>query len=149
MITRRVFIFALIFTATAAVTVLWRPWELTRAQWIRRAVRELREIPPPTEDFARSLAPGEWVGQGYVLFDKGWATFKAHTFHSSKRNGDVALLRGSDGAFYISHFHFCVGLGEYFQFMREPAEQQSRPRDIQHFLELYGKKHRWKPLPDS
>jgi hypothetical protein len=126
--------------------LVWRPWEMTPERWIRTALKELQQMPPPPADFAASLGDGEWAGQRYLLFTNGWACFSYHTFHASERVGDIGLLRASDGSLYIAHFHFCVGLTEYSQRVLPSERQQPRPRDMAHFIELYGPKHGWKRL---
>jgi len=61
--------------------------------------------------------------------------------------GDIGLLRDSEGSYYICQYHFCVGLHEYWQQVRPPQEQRPRPRDIGHFIELYGQTNGWKRIP--
>ena len=146
---RSLIIGVVVLVAITASLLTWRPWELTRKRWIHNAMHQLRQTTPPPANLASSLGQGEWAGQSYLLFTNGWACFRSHTFHSSERVGDIGMLRASDGSFYICHFHFCVGLKEYWQEVRPPEEQQARPRDINHFIELYGKTHGWKRLPDA
>jgi hypothetical protein len=110
-------------------------------------MRQLRQMPPPPASLASSLGSEDWAGQGYMVFTNGWACFTSHTFHSSMRVGDIGLLLSSDGSFYICHFHFCVGLAEYSQVTWAPEVKRPRPRDIDHFIELYGKTHGWKRIP--
>src|SRR5262245_6087506 len=106
-----------LFCAIVGVLAAWRPWEMTREQWIRETLVELRQSPPPPGDISTHLTAKlpdgvsevMWAGAGYMIFEDGWARFIHHTFHSSERIGDVALLRASDGSIYVSRFHFCVG----------------------------------------
>lgn len=138
--------FALLLIVIAAG--LWRPWEETREDWIRKTKLELSQRPAPPADFEKTLEPGQWAGGGYVLFENGWAAFASHTIHYSERIGDVALLRAADGTLYESRFHFCTGTLAFWQREDDPELRISRPRDIAHFLALYGEKHRWKRLAD-
>ena len=137
----------------AATFLAWRPWELRRERWIRSAMRQLRQAPPPPTSLAPSLSSKEWTldydGQGYIFFTNGWAWFATHTVESSKRVGDIGLLRASDGSFYICHHHFSYGVGAYLQWPKANDKQQPRPRDIRHFIELYGQTQGWKRIPDA
>jgi hypothetical protein len=137
--------------AVVAVSlVAWRPWESARERWLRAATRQLRQLPPPPASLASSLGSAEWAGQGYMLFTNGWACFTSQTFHSSMQVGDIGLLRSSDGSFYTCHFHFCVGMeGEYGQVSWAPEVKRPRPRDIKHFIELYGETQGCKRIPDG
>ena len=146
---RLIIITVVALVAVSTVLLVWRPWEMTRERWIHSAMQRLREMPPPPTNLVTSVGEGDWAGKGYMLFSNGWACFSYHTFHESERVGDIALLRASDGSFYVCHFHFCVGLGEYWQSVRPPEERQLQPRDIGHFIELYEKKQGWKRLPDA
>lgn len=139
----------MILAAIAASLLAWWPGVLTQEKWIRHAMQQLRQTPPPPAGLASSPGGGEWAGQGYLLFTNGWACFTSHTVHSSGRVGDIGLLRASDGSFYISHFHFCVGLDEYSQQVHPPEQRQARPRDIGHFIELYGQTHGWTRIPGA
>ena len=117
----------------------------SQAGWIHTTVRILQSWPPPSPEI-KLAAKGDWavnVGdrRGYLLFVDSWAVFAAHTLHASERIGDVALLQASDGAIYISHFHFCVGLGEF--------SDQPQPKDLQDFLQEYGAKQQWQRLSGS
>jgi hypothetical protein len=106
-----------------------------QAQWLENARQTLASRNAPTADIVHTFRSGNWAGQGYLTFSNGWASFDFHTFHDSEKIGDIALLRTSDGVYYTSHFHFCVGETEF--------SSQPQPRDISQFLEIYGAKQGW------
>jgi hypothetical protein len=122
----------------AIVAGVWKPWSMTQAQWLAKTTQELRSCVPPPAYLVTNLPPGRWVAQRYLIFSNDWACFAYHTFHRSERIGDVALLRGADGSFYISRYHFCAGLPE------DPDAPQ--PKDLADFLKTYGTDQQWKRL---
>jgi hypothetical protein len=117
--------------------------DVAQAQWLKSATQELQSRGAPSTELMHTLQPGQWAGHGFILFTNGWASFAYHTFHDSEEIGDVALLRTSDGIFYVSHFHFCVGEAEFW------APHKIQPKDFSQFLELYGAKQDWKKKPDA
>jgi len=106
-----------------------------QAQWLENERQTLVSRGAPAADLVHTFRPGDWAGQGYLIFSNGWASFAFHTFHDSTKIGDVALLRTSEGVFYVSHFHFCVGETEF--------TSQPQPRDVSQLLEIYGAKQGW------
>ena len=112
-----------------------------QAIWLWSSVQELQNRGSPPADFAKGLDPDVWVSHGFLVFSNGWASFTFHTIHDSEDIGDIALLRTSDGIFYVSYFHFCVGEAEF--------SSQRHPKDIAEFLELFGARHGWKRGPGA
>ena len=106
-----------------------------QAQWLENERQTLASRAAPSAGLVQTFRPGDWAGQGYLVFSNGWASFAFHTFHDSEKIGDIALLRTSEGVFYTSHFHFCVGETEF--------SSQPQPRDVSQFLEIYGAKQGW------
>ncbi len=146
---RRLIIGVIALGVAAAGLLALRPWESARERWIRSATRQLRQVPPPPASLGSSLGSGEWAGEGYILFTNGWACFRSHTFHASEEVGDIGLLRASDGSFYICHFHFCLGLGAYWTATWAGVKPRPRPRDIRHFIEIYGPTQGWTRISDG
>lgn len=101
-----------------------------QALWIKKTTQKLQDRGAPSAELMHTLKPGQWAGHGYLLFSNGWASFACHTIHDSEEIGDVALLRTSDGAIYISHYHFCVGEGEFW------FSHRAQPKNFSKFLEL-------------
>ncbi len=154
---RRALIIGLIScTAAFCFVAVWQYWyvprrelaqsQLAREQWLLSTKASLSEAANPTA-VTMPLPEGEdWAALDVIRFSDGWARFACHTFHDSERIGDIALLRASDGTFYISDFHFCVGILEYSQQLLELAKRQPPPKNIGHFIEQYGPVHGWKKL---
>jgi cytochrome c1 len=116
--------------------------ERAQAQWLASACQTLTSQKPPAAELSHNFLEGSWAGDGYLIFSNGCAACAFHTFHESEKIGDIALLRTSDGVFFTSHFHFCVG---ELEFLNEP-----QPRDFPEFLKIYGGKHGWikSPMPN-
>jgi hypothetical protein len=139
-------VIGILLAASMTSLLVWRPWEMTREQWIREAKLQLRTVPPPPAHLANSLGPEQWARDGYLLFTNGWARMVSHTFHDSERVGDVAFLRSSDGTLFMSGFHFCTGEYQYFVLGAVPGESvvpDGKPADIQQFIQRFGKQHDW------
>jgi hypothetical protein len=131
----------LAFLIASSIAVLFHTHRHVQTLWLENASQTLASRGAPPADLIRTFRPGNWAGNGYILFSNGWAAFACHTFHDSEKIGDVALLRTPDGVLYVSHFHFCIGEMEFFQ--------QAQPRDFQRFLQIYGTKQGWKRKPDA
>ena len=129
----------LIIVSLIAASIYWH--KHAQAQWLENAKHTLAGRTAPSHDLVHTFRPAAWADQGYLIFSNGWAAFAFHTFHDSRKVGDIALLRTSDGVCYVSHYHFCVGEDEFFG--------QPQPRDVAQFLKIYGAKQGWKKQPDA
>lgn len=107
-----------------------------QAVWLWSSVQELQNRGLPPANFTNGLPPGVWANHGFLVFSNGWASFAYHTVHETGDVGDIALLRTSEGIFYVSHYHFCCAEATFY------SERQ--PKDIADFLEMFGAKHGWK-----
>lgn len=139
-------VIGILLAAIMTSLLVWRPWEMTREQWIHEAKLQLQNVPPPPANLINSLGSEQWAKSGYLFFTNGWARIISHTIHDSERVGDVALLRSSNGTLFMSRFHFCTGEYEYFVLGSVPGEadvSEGKPADIQHFIQRFGKRHDW------
>ncbi len=118
-------------------------------QWILTTSNALRQLGPPSATNVAAAASGAWIaGQHYLLFSNGWASFAWNDFHAGGTVGDIALLLSSDGGLYVSRYHFCVGLSEFYDHaVGQPL--QPRPRDLNDFFQRYGTNHNWRGYPES
>ena len=131
----------LAFLIASSIAVLFYTHRRAQTLWLENASQTLASRGAPPADLIHTFRPGNWAGNGYILFSNGWAAFACHTFHDSTKIGDIALLRTSEGIPYESHFHFCIGVTEYYS--------QPQPKDFSRFLEIYGAKQGWKRKPDA
>ncbi len=109
----------------------------TKESWLENAIVKLQAQHTLPPEIIRSSETNAWADKGYLVFSNGWASFTSHSSHDSEKIGDVSLLRTSDGDYYISDFHFCLGVCEF----------SIRPKDFSEFLALYGDKHHWIKKP--
>ncbi len=126
---KRVIFVAIPVLALAAAAVVFWPRSATtpRSQWKDAAVVEIAKL---SEDRTRielrkrdvstmtsgQLWNGGWVAdQIAIMRDGQWIAFKNHCRKESRHAGgpdieDIFLGRGSDGKWYYSTYHFCVGM---------------------------------------
>jgi hypothetical protein len=129
----------LAFLIVSSIAILFYTHRHAQTLWLENASRTLAGRGAPPANLVHTFRPGDWAGQGYLVFSNDWASFAFHTFHDSTKIGDIALLRTSDGVLYVSHFHFCIGETEYYGW--------PQPRDFSSFLEIFGAKQGWKRKP--
>lgn len=107
-----------------------------QAVWLWSQVQKLQNrSAPPSTVITNKSELRLWAKDGYLVFSNGWAAFACHTFHDSEEIGDIALLRTTDGIFYVSHYHFCCG-----ETIFDCGDQ---PKDFSQFLEAFGAKQNW------
>ncbi len=122
-----------LFTATALVVVtilaivtLWpadgrRLRSPERKQWKEQSLAALRvqwnDSASLSNELARvraiSRANSEhgWVGTNLLLMANGeWLAYRNRCWKEPGNLHDIFLARGSDGKWYYSTFHFCVGM---------------------------------------
>ena len=131
--------------ATALILVfvavqLLKPWSAGERRWIRAAKNELDGLGQPPPRFTEGVQ-GEWASGPWLIFSSGWACFTCRNIHFQEDPRDIALLRTSNGQYYLSHFHFEFGTGTYLQ--------QSKPRDLEDFMSRYEQEQGWKRLPGT
>jgi hypothetical protein len=108
-----------------------------QAIWLWSEVQHLQNLGAPPLALATNREPKAWAQDGFLVFSNGWAAFVYRTIHSPDPENikDIALLRTSDGVFYVSYHHFCLGMAMY--------DAEARPRDFSQFLEIYGVEEKW------
>jgi hypothetical protein len=112
-------------------------------EWICEAVQQLAQASPPPAEPEHNEGDAWWKLPGYLLFSNGWATYKINTFHDGNKVGDAAVLRTSDGVFYLTHTHFCTGILELMQPFPGAEESNPRPADATDFFQNYGRLQGW------
>src|SRR2546426_4981267 len=98
---------------------------------IRRA-REIEALTKPTND-RRVIAQG-WLTDKMILMQNGeWLVYESHCSKEKPRLvKDIFLAKGSDGNWYYSTFHFCVGMIGLL------GEQETQPFNLAMFVHEYN-----------
>ena len=138
-------ILALLFWILSPAIFARRHHADSRAQavWLWSEVQDLQNRGTPSASLVTNIESRAWAKNGsrvwaesgFLVFSNGWASFACHTIHDSEDIGDVALLRTSDGVFYVSYYHFCMGEGSF------AATEQ--PKDFPQFLEFFEVDQKW------
>jgi hypothetical protein len=89
------------------------------------------------------LGETPWILPDYLIFSNGWAAYRIHTIHDGKDVGDTTVLRTSDGNYYLSHLHFCVGIIEDMEASLSLNKSSPPPADAKDFIEHFGKRQEW------
>jgi hypothetical protein len=97
--------------------------------WIRR---EIRAVGTLTNSQA-VIAEG-WLTDRLILMQDGeWLVYKSHCSKAVPHNVmDIFLAKGSDGKWYYSTFHFCVGM------VVLRLEQETQPPSLAFFAHEYN-----------
>jgi hypothetical protein len=115
-------------------------------RWMVKAVQELSKVAPPSFESKPSTNAWEntWLGHPeYLLFSNDWAAYRINTIHDIPEIGDITVLRSSDGRFYSSRMHYCVGIGEWMDPEPMSDRQSPAPSDLTDFLEHVGRLQHW------
>jgi hypothetical protein len=76
------------------------------------------------------LDSGPWLSKDIVLMKNGdWIVYANRCVKEDWRISDIFIGRGSDGKWYYSTYHFCVGM------LALRTEEQ--PANLAHFAETY------------
>ena len=77
-------------------------------------------------------APGSWVGEDVLVMKNGdWIAYENICSKEDARIHDLFIGRGSDGKWYYSTFHFCIGM----TVLRHMEEWQ--PDSLAQFADAY------------
>jgi hypothetical protein len=134
---RKQLAFATTLVVVFVAVMFLRPWSAGERRWIRAAKKELDGLGQPPARFTQG-SRREWATGPWLVFSNGWACFTCRTIHSQEDPRDIALLRASNGQYYLCHFHFEFGAGEYLQ--------QEQPRNLEDFMGRYEQAQGWKRL---
>ena len=143
---------ALLVCAVLALPLLgwFYRWQTHRArkEWKERALPEIARLADDREWVAREayrlskagagrqegvIAEG-WLTDRMILMRTGeWLVYKSHCNKRPPRNiRDIFLAKGSDGKWYYSTCHFCVGMSALLMM------QEVQPSDLPTFVRLYN-----------
>jgi len=147
-----------VLALVAVIAFVLLPWlgqnryQLTsQKQWISDTFRELEHKTPASLTITNRDGNAIWVTQdvhnshsGFLLFSNGWAAYEIHNLHGLG-SFDTAILRTSDGAYYMSPLHYHNLMG----FMKGP-KFETPPASFADFLQNYGCAQEWAVLsPDG
>jgi len=101
-------------------------------KWLAREKAALRSPEPFRE--SRVIAEG-WLSERMILMKSGeWLVYRSHCHKRPPHNvKDIFIARGSDGKWYYSTCHFCVGMITLV--MEQDGEP---PEDIASFARKYN-----------
>ena len=148
---RRITILVLVICAltgwVVAVSVLAKGDRLhakPRREWKEQAIAviERRMTDRPTLQLeidgvtktsaATRPAPDSWAGENVLVMKNGdWIAYESICSKEDSRIHDLFIGRGSDGKWYYSTFHFCVGMTT----LRQTEEWQ--PESLAQFANAY------------
>ena len=74
-----------------------------------------------------------WLSDRMILMDSGeWLVYKSHCKKEAPRDvSDICIARGSDGQWYYTTVHFCVGMIALMMM------QDEQPADLSSFIHRY------------
>ena len=128
--------------------VAWDRLRVTRKDWKEQAIPEIIRFADDPERVAQEIAflgaaePGSpqriiaqpWLTDWMILMANGeWLVYKNHCNKRPPHNvRDIFLAKGSDGKWYYSTCHFCVGM------IALVSIQDAQPSDLATFARLYN-----------
>ena len=120
----------------------WREAAQIRSEleWIKKATRQLETVGPPPIEIIQGAVTGRWATPDYLIFSNGWAAYAMHSLHDNDGMDDIALLRTSDGPFYLSRCHLCCGITSE---LLTPEGELPQPADASDFIERKAPKQEW------
>ena len=94
--------------------------------------KEIKLVATETND-QRVIASG-WLTDNLILMENGeWLVYKSHCSKEKPHAvRDIFLAKGSDGNWYYSTFHFCVGM------VGLRLEQETQPTSLAAFAHEYN-----------
>jgi hypothetical protein len=134
----------LLLAVIGGIALLWPPslQSGARRAWKERSIADItaRVADPswPTNEFAR-LKPRStndvsddacWLSENIIVTRKGeWLAYANSCQKQDGRIPDIFLARGSDGRWYYSTYHFCVGM--------VVLRMEEQPEDLATFAKTY------------
>jgi len=99
-------------------------------EWISK---EIALLNTPTEQQNQRILAKRWLSDKMILMKSGeWFIYKSHCSKESPRNvRDIFITKGSDGKWYYTTCHFCVGMCSLRMMQEEP------PQSLAFFIRRY------------
>jgi hypothetical protein len=146
---RRSLIFAILALGVLAGLLMgrspWRRWResvqiKSEVEWIQKATRQLQQVGTPPIEVIQGAVTGRWATEKWLIFTNGWAGYAMHSWHENDGMDDIALLRTSEGSFYLSRCHLCCGITSE---LRPSDGETTRPADAKDFIERRARRQEW------
>jgi len=138
-------IVSIVLLAVLGAVAFLRPPSLrssARRAWKERSIADIAahvaDPSWPTNEFARlkpqntneSIDDASWLSDHIILTRKGeWLAYANSCQKQDGRIADIFLARGSDGHWYYSTYHFCVGM--------VVLRMEEQPEDLATFAKTY------------
>jgi hypothetical protein len=133
---------ALLAVAVIALALLFLPSSGARRAWKEKAIAEISSqmTDPawPSNEVARlsHLGPSDpsdsdrWLSDRLIVMRNGdWLTYRSVCQKEKRRIADLFIGRGSDGRWYYSTFHFCIGMLD--------LKMEDQSEDLPAFVKAY------------
>ncbi len=143
---RRILLIVVACSLVAGGVWIWRNHDPLRTParraWKNEAVEALRIDLGEADYLKRRFGEGpgygdEWISGNAILFGDGsWMAYRAQCQKEKTRLHDIFIGRGSDGKWYYSDCHFCVGL--IILMADGQPESLERFRDVYFLVEFDG-----------
>ena len=114
---------ALLATTVIVFAALFSPLPSARRAWKQKAIADISSrVADPmwvSNEVARLNHHGTndpsdsdaWLSECLILMRNGdWLTYSSVCQKENRRIADLFIARGSDGRWYYSTFHFCIGM---------------------------------------
>lgn len=107
--------------------------------WVSREVSRLRTRDPAD---AKGVIAEGWLSDRMILMKSGeWLVYNSHCHEAPPHNvREICLAKGSDGKWYYTTCHFCVGMVALMMMQEEAAQpnfDDLRPSDLAFFAKRY------------
>lgn len=112
--------------------------EITRyaddSPWVKR---EIAMLVNESAKKGNTIISKPWLSDRMMLMKSGeWLVYRSHCHKEEPRNvQDICIAKGSNGKWYYSTCHFCVGMISLLGFQENQEEIQ--PKDLAWFLKNY------------
>jgi hypothetical protein len=132
----------LLALAVVALALLFTPSDGARRAWKEKAIAgiswQLAHPTWPSNEVARLSHRGtsdhsdsdRWLSEDLILMRNGdWLTYRSVCQKEKRRIADLFIARGSDGRWYYSTFHFCIGMLD--------LKMEDQSEDLPAFVKAY------------
>ncbi len=112
-----------------------------RKEWKENAIAELAQLTSDTAGVRRDIeslktkASGgsewdRWISEDIIVMTNGeWMAYRNTCAKEERRIPDLFIGRGSDGKWYYSTYHFCIGMIVLKSMMDQPESLTAFRRD--------------------
>jgi hypothetical protein len=81
-----------------------------RRAWKNRAIEEVKQESATPPDPDARYSEDEWLTTGKIACaDGSWLAYRSQCHKQDPKVWDIFIAKASDGRWYYSDFHFCIG----------------------------------------